>query len=215
MRLAEQWAEIQGALPQGWRSVAVALELEDPADADRAALVLGSAAPVRDGARFRLEVMRESTGVGVGAELFRRVLRRLDEDGIGGRLEETGVEEAAGARPAGGSLAGQWRMLVEALPPDWSHALANLELGSSDYRDRAALLLSPANPAAGADPRSLVFRTARRVGYGVSADMAGRVLGRLDAEGIGGRVSITRVVSDSRPVATQGGPVWRLGGKVA
>jgi hypothetical protein len=217
VRLAEQWAEIQGGLPQDWRSVALSLELDDPDDADRAALVLGPAAPMREASRFRLEVMRESSGVGVSADLLRRVLRRLDEDGISGRLEVLGApaEETATAPPEAGSLAGQWRMLVEALPSDWSHALANLELGSSDYRDRAALLLSPANPAAGDDPRSLVFRTARRVGYGVSAEMAGRSLGRLDAERIAGRVRITHVVSDSRPVATQGGPVWRLGGRVA
>ncbi len=214
MRLAEQWSEIQAGLPQGWRSVGLTLELDDPAEADRAALVLGSAAPVRDGARFRLEAVRESSGVGVGAELLGRVLLRLDADGIRGRLEETSVEEAEAARPEGGSLAGQWRKLVEALPPDWSHALASLELGSSDYRDRAALLLSPANPSAGANPRTLVFRTARRVGYGISAEMAGRSLERLDHEGIGGRVSIDHVVSESRPVATQG-PVWRLGGRVA
>jgi hypothetical protein len=214
VRLAEQWSEIREGLPQGWRSAWLTLELDDSADADRAALLLGSAAPVRDGARFRLEAMRESSGVGVGAEVLRGVLRRLDADGVTGRLEETSIEEAETARPAGGSLAGQWRKLVEALPPDWSHALASLELGSSDYRDRAALLLSPANPSAGADPRTLVFRTARRVGYGVSAEMAGRALERLDHEGIAGGVSIDHVVSESRPVATQG-PVWRLGGRVA
>lgn len=217
MRLAEQWADIRGNLPRSWRSVALALELDDPGDADRAALVLGPAAPVREGAHFRLEAVRESHGVGVGAELLRRVLRRLDDDGISGRLAARTMEadDQASERVDGGSLAGQWRTLVRALPADWSHALASLELGSSDYRDRAALLLSPTNPSAGADPRSLVFRTARTVGYGVSAEMAGRTLERLDVEGIGGRVAILNVVSDSRPVATQGGPVWRLGGRVA
>jgi hypothetical protein len=217
VRLAEQWSDIQGSLPQGWRSVALSLELNDPAEADRAALVLGPAAPVRDGARFRLEAVREAAGVGVGAELLRRVLRRLDEDGVAGRLEvqTMDAEERADVRADGGSLAGQWRTLVEALPADWSHALASVELGSSDYRDRAALLLSPANPSAGDNPRSLVFRAARQVGYGVSVGMAARGLERLDAEGIGGRVAILHVVSDARPVATQGGPVWRLGGRVA
>jgi len=211
VRLAEQWEEIRDGLPQGWRSVSLVLAVDEGADADRAALVLGPAAPVRDGSAFRLEAVR-SGAVGVGAEFLRRVLRRLDDDGISGQLEAVVASETEEAQEESGSLAGQWERLVEALPEDWSHALVSLELGSSDYRDRAALLLSPANPTAGKDPRSLGFRTARRVGYGISPGMAQRALERLDAESIAGSVAILHVVSESRPVATQG-PVWRLGGR--
>jgi hypothetical protein len=217
VRLAEQWSEIQGGLPQGWRSASVVLTLDDPEQADRAALVLGPAAPGRDGASFRIEVVREAQEVGTSAELLRRVLQRLDADGVTGRLELAGT--AGGVRDDGASrdatsLAGQWRALMAALPPDWSHLLARVELGSSDYLDRAALLLAPANPTA-EGARTLYFRAARRVGYGVAPQMAERCLARLDEEGIGGRLEIVHVVSESQPVATQGGPVWRVGGRVA
>ena len=86
-------------------------------------------------------------------------------------------------------------------------------LDSSDYLERAALLLAPANPLRpDARPTVLWFRAARTLGYGVSAGMARRCLERLDAEGITGRVSVLRVVAEDRPVGTQG-PVWRIGGK--
>ena len=43
--------------------------------------------------------------------------------------------------------------------------------------------------------------------------MTRRCLARLDERGIGGTLSILRVLSDSKPVGTQG-PVWYVGGKV-
>ena len=42
--------------------------------------------------------------------------------------------------------------------------------------------------------------------------MARRCLERLDRDGITGRLRVVRVVSDARPVYTQG-PVWYLGGR--
>ena len=42
--------------------------------------------------------------------------------------------------------------------------------------------------------------------------MARRCLERLDEEGIGGELTVLRVLSDTDAVATQG-PVWRVGGK--
>ena len=57
------------------------------------------------------------------------------------------------------------------------------------------------------------FRVARTSGYGASPEMGRRCLARLDEVGILGRLRILRVLSDTRPVATQG-PVWYAGGKV-
>jgi hypothetical protein len=58
----------------------------------------------------------------------------------------------------------------------------------------------------------LRFRVARRFGYGASPGMARRCLERLDAEQITGELRVLHVMSDSKPVATQG-PVWYVGGR--
>jgi len=217
MRLSEQWSEVLAELPGGWRAASLELALDDPGSADRVALVLGPAAPGRQGSAFRVDVVSESQPYGTSAALFRRVLLRLDKEGIGGRLtlasrpEADGEDELSVAGP--GALAAQWVGLLASLPPDWSHLLGQVELDSSDYVDRGALLMAPTNPSLRGGPSSLQFRAARTVGYGVSAGMARRCFERLDGEQITGQVSILHVVSDARPVATQG-PVWRRGGSV-
>ncbi len=218
MRLVEQWSEILADLPRGWDTASLTLILDDPAKVERAALFLGPAAPVRSNSTFRLEVHRRGEGAGTSAELLRRLLERLDADGETGRLELVGHvdtdEAVAAGEPAAGSLAGQWRALLESLPEDWSHLLAQIDLDSSDFAERAALDCAPANPVLERGGRSLRFRAARRVGYGVAAEMAGRCLERLDRDRITGRVSLVHLVSDSRPVATQGGPVWKPGARL-
>ena len=215
MKLAEQWSEIQAGLGRSWETASLVLAVDDPAEAERAAVVLGPAAPVRRGQALRLEVARRPRPVGTSADVLGRVLARLDRDGVRGRLSLEGAEgaeaEAAGdAEP--GALAAEWRALVEALPEDWSHALVTLDLRSSDFVDRAALLMSPLNPQLSDGRSTLRFRAARTIGYGASAGMVERCLARLDAERITGRVEIVQVVSDAHPVATQG-PVWRVGGQ--
>ena len=218
MRLAEQWSDILAGLPRGWETVSLSLALDEPDQAARAALVLGPAAPGRRDSSFRVDVVREARPVGTGAALFRRVLLRLDDEGIGGRLSVVSAggaadEERAPADGAAvGGLAGQWQALVDGIPPDWSHLLAQLDLDSSDFVERAALLMVPTNPSRLAGSRSFRFRVARRVGYGAAAGMTRRCCERLDRERITGRLSLVQVVSDARPVATQG-PVWRIGGR--
>ena len=215
MRLAEQWSEVLAELPQGWRGASLTLSVDDPAAADRAAVILGPAAPGRRDSTFRLDVSRETQPAGTSAALLRRVLLRLDEEGIPGRLALAAAPEAddAAAAPAPASFAGQWAGLMAALPPDWSHLRGQVEVDSSDYVDRGALLMAPMNPSLRGGPTTFWFRAARTVGYGVAPQMATRCFERLDRESITGRVSILQVVSDARPVATQG-PVWRQGGSV-
>ena len=108
-------------------------------------------------------------------------------------------------------LAG-WDAAVASLPPDWSDLYCELELTSSDYLQRGALLLAPINPTRIAGGSMLRFRVARRFGYGASAPMTRRCFARADAEGITGRVSILRALSDTHNVDTQG-PVWYVEGK--
>jgi hypothetical protein len=118
------------------------------------------------------------------------------------------VEPAA---PAG--LAESWDGALAELPADWSDIYAEIELTSSDHLDPAALALAPVNPARyGATP-GFRFRCARRFGYGASPGMVRRCCARLDEQGFQGEITILRVLSDTRPVGSQG-PVWYVGGKV-
>jgi hypothetical protein len=214
VRLAEQWSDLQAALPRGWETAALELSLEDSADLERAAVVLGPAAPGRRDSTFRVHVARETRAGATSASLLRRVLLRLDGDGVAGRLRLAGATDAATETESGpaGPVASQWVDLLAALPEDWSHLLAQIDLDSSDFIERAALLMVPTNPRLAGGPRSFRFRCARTRGYGVAPAMAHRCFERLDRERITGRVSIVHHVSDAHPVATQG-PVWRVGGK--
>lgn len=210
MRLADQWQEIEGRLPAGWRSARLSLSVAEDADPDRAALILSSLTPGRTGSSFRLEVRPERNP--------ERIFRRLDSEGIRGRVDPIGsdagpAETVAVAPPSHGApLAAQWDELAADLPPDWSELYGELELDSSDYVPRAALLLAPLNPARYGGPTVLRFRAASRTGYGTSAQMARRCLERLDSERISGRLRALRVLSHTSHAATQG-PVWRVGGR--
>jgi hypothetical protein len=217
VRLAEQWTELLASLPQHWETASVTLTVAHPTDVERAALILGPAAPGRSDSAFRVDVVRRAHGAATGTGLFRRVLHRLDDAGIAGRLElgagvRVDASDAAAAAPSPGGLAAQWQALLDALPPDWSHLLAQIDLDSSDFVERGALLLAPTNPTLAGGSRSFRIRAASRVGYGVAAEMARRCFERLDGERITGRISLVQVVSEARPVATQG-PVFRIGGR--
>ncbi len=73
--------------------------------------------------------------------------------------------------------------------------------------------MSPLNPARYDSTPGFRFRCARVYGYGASPGMVRRCFARLDERVIPGTVRILRVLSDSKPVGTQG-PVWYVGGKV-
>lgn len=207
--LAEQWREIEASLAEGWTEAQVTLTLAEDERADQAALLLTPFSPGRTGSAFRLRVERwRNPG---------RVFGRLDEEGIRGRIDlVTAEKRTPAAAPArherSRPLAKEWDDLVERLPPDWSDLYAEVEFDSSDYLQRAALLLAPVNPARYGGARTLRFRVARVSGYGAAQTMARRCLERLDAEGITGRLHILRAQSATSHVATQG-PVWRIGGR--
>ena len=101
---------------------------------------------------------------------------RLDEQRLEGRLElvsSEGAAEEGPRRPARRmALAAAWDALLGRLPPDWSDLYAEVELDSTDFLDRGALLLAPTNPARIGARTALRFRAARRAGYGVAAEMA-------------------------------------------
>jgi hypothetical protein len=220
MALADRVDEIVRGLPRGWERARLELTVEEPEDADRASLLLASATPGRHGRSFTLYVHGATSGLTPTAGLVKRVVGRLDAAGIRGRVRLVG-HEAAVAREepapavqegAPAKLALSWDGLLRRLPPDWSDLYAEVELDSTDYLERSALLLAPVNPARSGGPTSFRFRAASQKGYGVAPGMARRALERLDDEGLSGRVRVLRVLSDTNPVSTQG-PVWRVDGR--
>jgi hypothetical protein len=211
MTLVGDWRRLEAELTEEWADVELALDVPNASQRARAAALLGPANPGRAGSELRFSVHR--SGRGTGAEAVRRLLRRLDEARIRGTLRllsTTEVPPTAEVDRAG--LAAAWQAAVATLPPDWSDLYCEIELVSSDYLQRAALLLAPVNPAKIPGKSGFRFRAARRFGYGASPAMTRRCLERLDAEGIVGRVTILRALSDTHNVATQG-PVWYVEGK--
>ncbi len=186
MRLVDRFNEIERELPGGWTEATLVLAVVDDAHRDRAAAMEG----------------------------VRRLLRRLDGEGIRGALELVGATEAARAeRRRRESLRDQWKRALDGVPADWSDLYAEVRFDSTDYVERGALLLAPLNPARFGEPSALRFRGAHHFGYGASPEMATRCFERCEEDGLTGEVEILHVLSDTNPVGTQG-PVWLVDGRV-
>ena len=213
MRLVAQWRRIESELPADWSDARLSLEVGDASKLARAASLLGPANPGRRDGGLLFTASR--SGAGVGAEAVRRLLGRLDDERVPGTLTLLSATAQATVEPepeAVPTLAAAWETALATLPADWSDLLCELEVVSTDYLQRTALLLSPLNPTRNPDRAAFRFRVAHRFGYGASPQMARRCLERVDEEGIRGRVAILRALSDTHNVATQG-PVWYVGGK--
>jgi hypothetical protein len=209
--LLEQWREIQAQFPERWATARLSLVIEDEADCDRAAFLLGPVNPGRRGKQVRFRVGRG--GLGPSGNLVGRLLARLDAERVDGKLELLGAEELPEAAPiVRPSLAASWDAEVARLPPDWSDLYCEVRLTSTDYLERAALLMAPLNPARYGGETGFRFRVARNFGYGTSPEMTRRCLERLDEAEIRGSFRLLRVLADTYPNATQG-PVWYVGGR--
>jgi hypothetical protein len=213
VRLVEQWRQIERDLPGDWGVAELRLTVGDEHDAARAAALLGPINPGQRGTTVRLRVARG--GEGPSADAVARLLSHIDRESISGELALVASKEAD-ARPERAapvqSLAASWDEAVAGFPPDWTDVYAEIELVSTDWLERAALLLAPANPARGDERPAFRFRVARQFGYGVAPEMLRRCLERLDDAGIRGRLRILRVLCATEPVATQG-PVWYVEGR--
>jgi hypothetical protein len=209
--LVEQFNKVERDLPERWGTARLRLTVADDGRRDRAAALLGPANPGRSGRQIRFSAGRR--GDGIGADGIRRLLRRLDEEGVDGELELVASDEApVDELRVGTKLEDAWEQALAGLPPDWTDIYAEVRLDSTDFLERAALLLSPLNPARYGGPTGFRFRCARTFGYGASPEMVSRCLERCDEEGITGDVEILRALSDTFPVGTQG-PVWYVGGR--
>jgi hypothetical protein len=211
VKLVRQWREIERSLPENWGNARFRLTFDDEDKAKRAAALLTAINPGRRGNTVRFYAAHRGAGPSPGA--IERLLPRLDEERVGGKLELIDTDEAE-TQPelSRASLAEAWDAALDALPDDWSDIYAEVELVSSDWLERAALLLAPVNPARFGGKPALRFRVARVQGYGASPEMTRRCLERLDQEGIRGELRILRVLSGTEHVATQG-PVWYAEGR--
>jgi hypothetical protein len=215
MALAKDWQDLEASLPDRWVEARIGFVLEQAGDAERAHALLAPLQPVRTGpGSATLRVVRGGTG-GPSPEALRRALQRLDAERLHGTLEVIAADEqpAEEAGEVGHRLPQAWDAVLAALPADWSDLLGEIELDSSDFVEPGALSLAPINPRRVQNSMRLQFRSARRFGYGASPGMVRRCLERCDDAGITGRVEVLRVLSDTRPVGTQG-PVWHIEGRM-
>jgi len=217
--LVDRWHEIERGLPERWTDARLRLEVGDPRARSRAAAVLAPAGAGRSDGAVVFAVTR-GRGEGALPEAIRRLLHRLDAEGIGGELELADVVEGPAPPPEGDRPRNGTRPLVEAwtaalaeLPADWSDLLAEVELRSTDDLERGALLMAPLNPLRDGARPALRFRAAQRYGYGAWPGMVRRCLERCDRERMVGTARILWALSDTDPVGTQG-PVWYVGGRV-
>jgi hypothetical protein len=203
VRLVEQWNRIESGLDPRWSDVRLRLRVGAQKSRQRAAALLGPAGPGFAGDAIRFYVARG--GEGIGPEAARRLLGKIDAEGISGVLTVVSASEAEPAPAiARSTLEAEWQAALEVLPSDWSDLVAELELDSSADVDRAAVFCAPLNPIQSTRKPGFRFRCASSRGYGASSGMVGRCLARLDEADISGRVRLTRVLSDVHPVGTQG-----------
>src|SRR5215218_9701441 len=94
MALVDQWLAIEDGLPEGWESARLRLIVSDRSKAERAAALLGPATPGRYGSFVTFNVAKR--GGGPSPNLVRRLLARLEAEGMAGNLDLVGLEE----RPA-------------------------------------------------------------------------------------------------------------------
>ncbi len=152
MQAVEQWRVIEKNLPEGWEEARLTFTVEDEASADAAAEVSRRSAPVGSGESC------DSTcdaRVPHGPESVRNLAQRLDRRRIWGSLE--GLSTFGSRRLLSRQLLlrvgrrlrprellqTHGTMRLRTPPPDWSDLLRELEVDSSDYLPRAALLGAP------------------------------------------------------------------------
>lgn len=209
--LANAFRAALAGLPDDWDDARFELRVGNEDEAARSSALLGAVNPARHHTTVRFYTAR--AGAGHRPDVVARALARVDRERIQGELELVSsgrAEPVAETRRA--SLAAAWDAALAGLPSDWSDVYAEIELTSTDHLERAALLLSPLNPAKYAGRPSFRFRCARSFGYGTAPEMVRRCFARLDENGIGGEVQILRALSDTKPWSTQG-PVWYVGGR--
>ncbi len=187
--------------------------VEDAGSIGDAAAVLAPLGPGRAGTQLRFQVRRE----GGGPDKIRNLVGRLDRKRLWGALALVEAKTEPRAVPAREpeaalGLVEGWDAALADLPPGWRDLLCELEVDSTDYLPRAALLGAPLNPTRNTEAIALRFRVSSGAGYGTSPGMARRCLERIEGDGITGGIRVLNVLSDTGNEATLG-PVWRIAGR--
>ena len=84
-------------------------------------------------------------------------------------------------------LVEQWNGIESGLDPRWSDVRLSLRIAAAESRERAAALLGPAGPGLSGDT---IRVSVARGGAGIGPEAARRLLGRIDAAGIGGELTL-------------------------
>jgi hypothetical protein len=84
-------------------------------------------------------------------------------------------------------LVEQWKRVESGLDPRWTDVRLSLWIDAADARGRAAALLGPAGP--GRSGKTIRF-SVMRAGHGIGPEAARRLLGRIDAERIPGKLRV-------------------------
>jgi hypothetical protein len=104
-------------------------------------------------------------------------------------------------------LAEQWDAILSDQPGDWSQLRLELRLADTGFTERACTVLAPLNPWRRDDDYRigiLRFIAAARFGYGTYPGLVRTRLRSLDAEGLGGTLTLLSGIEAISPVATQG-----------
>ncbi len=212
MSLVGWWREFEAELPAGWARAELRLQVGSVETCERAAALLAPAQPFRIDPKT-LRFAAATDGTAPGPEAVARLLERLDGERIRGTIELVGRSVSAPAPDVErATLAAGWDAALAGLPPDWSDLYGELELTSTDFVAPASMLCVPINLRREGTSTALRFRCARTFGYGAAPGMVRRCLERCDEAGFTGTVTVLRVLSDSKPVGTQG-PVWLAAGR--
>ena len=216
MSLVERWNHVESGLEPGWTEATLSLEIVDVGRVRGPRHCSGRRGRASPAARSGSPSRPAATESGRTARAA--CCSRIDGEGIPGRLElVTSASPRRDRSPQSRAARSPeaWDAALAVLPADWSDVLVELELDSSADVDRARCPLRAAQPdAVDGERPGFRFRCASQRGYGASAGMVGRCLGRLDDDGITGRVRITRVLCDVHPVGTQGA-VFSIGRRPA
>jgi hypothetical protein len=128
------------------------------------------------------------------------------------RMEENPAVHDLSSGPFTQTLVTAWDRLIVRLPEDWSHLLVEVGLQREEPYEPVAVIVSALNPQRCDSRTAFRFRVGRDFGYGASTQMVKHCLGQLDEARVEGRLHLLEMLSQRRPVETQG-PVWRLGGR--
>lgn len=93
------------------------------------------------------------------------------------------------------SLAGDFKEILEALPPDWTDLEVDMRIDDESRYIDASVALSQVNAMPYKRPREFHWRlmVAHSFGHAAAAESVEGVLAKLDADGVGGELRVAEV----------------------